>query len=256
MRIFAAILAFVFLVFNNASASPIKPWQIGLQEAATPVMEKFVSFHNMLLVIIFIISFFVLGLLTYVCLRFRAKANPIPSKTTHNTLLEIIWTALPVIILLVIAIPSMRTLYFANNIENADMTLKVTGYQWYWGYTYPDQGIAEYRSDIIKDEDIKEGQIRLLSVDNKVILPINKNIRIQTTGADVIHNWAIPSFGIKIDAVPGRLNETWIRITKAGTYYGQCSELCGKGHGFMPIQIEAVTEAQFKEWVEKKKKES
>lgn len=244
------------MVFSSpAWADKPVPWQIGLQEAATPVMHQLTEFHHTLLIIIFAIGIFVMLLLAYVIIRFNAKANPVPSKTTHNTLLEILWTAVPVVVLVYICIPSMRTLYYNETIENAEMTLKVIGNQWYWNYEYPDQGGIAFSSNIIPDEEIDpaKGQIRLLSVDNKVVLPVDTTIRVQVTGADVIHNWAVPAFAMKIDAVPGRLNEGWIRIDKEGTYYGQCSELCGIRHGFMPIQVEAVSKEAFNAWVAEKR---
>lgn len=228
-----------------------KPWQIDFQPAASVNMEKIANFHDALVIIITVITIFVLGLLAYVCIRFREKANPTPSTVTHNTLLEIVWTAIPVVILIAICIPSIKIMYFNDRTEEAEMTLKVIGYQWYWGYEYPDSNIA-FESYMIKDQDIKPGQVRLLEVDNRVVLPVDTNIRIQTTAADVIHAWAIPAFGVKMDAVPGRLNETWVRIEKEGVYRGQCSELCGAYHAFMPIVVEAVSKEKFAEWVKAK----
>ncbi len=236
-------------------AEQVVNWQVDFQEAASPVMEHFKVFHDQLLYIVFGVSAFVMVLLAYVIFRFNSKRNPSPSTTSHNTLLEIVWTAVPVIILIAVLIPSLRTLYFSDEVPEADMTLKVIGYQWYWGYEYPDHGGIAFESNMIQDEDIKPGQKRLLSVDNPVYLPVNKNIRIQITAADVIHAWAVPSMAVKKDAVPGRLNETWVRINKPGTYYGQCSELCGVNHGFMPIEIRAVEEEEFNEWVAKAKEE-
>lgn len=251
MYSFIRLLAFFAALFYSGKsfADYPRPWQIGLQEAVTPVMEKIESFHSLLLVVIYSIGAFVFVLLVYTCFKFSAKRNPVPSKNTHNTLLEVVWTALPVIILIGIAIPSMRTLYYAQKIENADMTVKVIGNQWYWSYQYPDHGNIAFDSYMIKDEDIKPGQKRLLEVDNHLVVPVDTTIRVQLTAADVIHSWAVPAFGIKIDAVPGKLNETWFRATKTGTYYGQCSELCGVGHGFMPIDVDVVSKEDFKKWV-------
>ena len=232
-----------------------KPWQLGFSEASSPVMERINSFHNELLFIITGIVLFVLGLLLFVLIRFNKKANPVPSKTTHNVALEVAWTIIPVVILAIVVIPSMRLLYFQDKIEKADMTLKVTGYQWYWGYEYPDHGDIAFDAIMIPDAEIKEGQKRLLETYNKVVLPVDTNIRVLVAAADVIHAWAVPSLGVKKDAVPGQLNETWLRINKPGIYYGQCSELCGEGHGFMPIQIEAVTPEEFEAWVKKAKLE-
>ncbi len=233
-----------------------RPWQLGFQEAASPIMEKFEHLHDFLLVIITLITIFVLGLLTYICIRFRRSVNPKPSTTAHNTTLEIIWTIIPVVILIAIAIPSVKILYYAEKVRDPEMTLKVVGHQWYWSYEYPDHGNIKFESNIIKDEEIKPGQHRLLEVDNRVFLPVDTTIRIATTAADVLHAWAVPAFGVKKDAVPGRLNETWVRITKPGVYYGQCSELCGVGHGFMPIVVEAVSKEEFNKWVESKKKKT
>ncbi len=255
MRLFHKFLAaFTTLFFaGNAFADYPRPWQIGFQEAATPVMERLSSVYDLLLIIIYAIGIFVTLLLAYTCIRYRAKRNPVPSKNTHNTLIEVIWTVLPVLILFAISIPSMRFLYFAQKIDNADMTVKVIGSQWYWSYQYPDHGDISFDSYMVKDADLKPGQMRLLEVDNRVVVPVDTTVRIQTTAADVIHSWAIPAFGVKIDAVPGRLNETWFKATKIGNYYGQCSELCGVGHGFMPIEVEVVSKEDFAVWVEEAK---
>ena len=226
-----------------------KPWEITLQESATPVMENIISFHNLLLVIITVITLFVLALLVIVVVKFNAKANPVPSRTTHNTLIEVAWTLIPVLILVAIAVPSFRLLFQQLDIPKADLTVKVTGKQWYWSYAYPDNGKFEFDSLMAADK-----QPRLLGVDNEMVVPVNKVIRVQTTGADVIHAFAVPSFGIKIDSIPGRLNETWFKATKVGMYYGQCSELCGKDHAFMPIAVRVVSDQEFAEWVEGAKK--
>ena len=226
-----------------------KPWEITLQEAATPVMENIISFHNLLLVIITVITLFVLALLVIVVVKFNAKANPVPSRTTHNTLIEVAWTLIPVLILVAIAVPSFRLLFQQLDIPKADLTVKATGKQWYWSYSYPDNGKFEFDSLMAADK-----QPRLLGVDNEMVVPVNKVIRVQTTGADVIHAFAVPSFGIKIDSIPGRLNETWFKATKVGVYYGQCSELCGKDHAFMPIAVRVVNDQEFASWVEAAKK--
>lgn len=232
-----------------ASASQPKPWEVTLQDAATPVMENIISFHNLLLVIITVITLFVLALLIIVVVKFNAKSNPVPSKTTHNTLIEVAWTLIPVLILVAIAVPSFRLLFQQLDIPKADLTVKVTGKQWYWSYAYPDNGKFEFDSLLAQDK-----QPRLLGVDNEMVVPVNKVIRVQTTGADVIHAFAVPSFGIKIDSIPGRLNETWFKATKTGMYYGQCSELCGKDHAFMPIAVRVVNDQEFASWVEAAKK--
>jgi cytochrome c oxidase subunit II len=225
------------------------PWEYKLQEAASPVMEQIISFHNWLLVVITAITLFVLGLLVAVVVKFNARAHPVPSRTTHNTLIEVAWTLIPVMILVGIAIPSFKLLFEELDIPKADLTIKATGKQWYWSYAYPDNGKFEFDSLMAQDK-----QPRLLGVDNEMVVPINKVIRVQTTGADVIHSFAVPAFGIKIDAIPGRLNETWFKATKLGMFYGQCSELCGKDHAFMPIAVRVVNDQEFAAWVETAKK--
>lgn len=225
------------------------PWEIRLQESASPVMDNIHWFHNLLLVIITLITLFVLALLIAVMVKFNAKANPTPSKTTHNTLIEVIWTVVPVLILVAIAIPSFRLLFQQLDVPKADVTIKATGKQWYWSYSYPDNGKFEFDSLLVADK-----QPRLLAVDNEMVVPVNKIVRVQTTAADVIHAFAVPSFGVKIDAIPGRLNETWFKATREGMFYGQCSELCGKDHAFMPIAVRVVSEQEFNNWVEQAKK--
>jgi cytochrome c oxidase subunit II len=225
------------------------PWEFRLQEAATPVMENITWFHNFLTVLIFVITLFVLGLLVAVVVKFNAKANPVPSRTTHNTLIEVAWTLIPVLILVSIAVPSFRLLFLELDIPKADLTIKATGKQWYWSYAYPDNGKFEFDSLMAQDK-----QPRLLGVDNEMVVPVNKIVRVETTGADVIHSFAVPAFGIKIDAIPGRLNETWFKATKTGMFYGQCSELCGKDHAFMPIAVRVVSDQEFASWVEAAKK--
>jgi len=225
------------------------PWEYKLQEAASPVMEQITKFHDGLLIVISLITLFVLGLLVAVVVKFNATANPVPSRTTHNTLIEVAWTLIPVMILVGIAIPSFKLLFEELDIPKADLTIKATGKQWYWSYAYPDNGKFEFDSLMAQDK-----QPRLLGVDNEMVVPINKVIRVQTTGADVIHSFAVPAFGIKIDAIPGRLNETWFTATKLGMFYGQCSELCGKDHAFMPIAVRVVNDQEFAAWVEGAKK--
>lgn len=229
-----------------------KNWQYGFQPPASPMKEKMEHFHNDLLVpLITVISIFVMCLLLYVMLRFNKRANPVPSKTTHNTMLEVVWTLVPVIILVILVVPSMRLLYYVDRTNEAEMTLNITGNQWYWGYEYPDNGGISFLSNLIPDDKIDpaKGQVRLLSTDNPVVLPVETNIRLIMTATDVLHAWAVPSFGVKLDAVPGRHNETWVRIDKEGTFFGQCSELCGDGHGFMPIEVHAVSKDKFAAWV-------
>ncbi|MCF8495801.1 MAG: cytochrome c oxidase subunit II [Alphaproteobacteria bacterium] len=234
-----------------------EPWHMGFQPPASPVAEHMQDFHGMLLYIITGIALFVLLLLVFVALRFNDRVNKTPAQFSHNVLIEVLWTVIPVVILIVIAVPSYRLLYYTDRAQNPEMTLKVTGYQWYWGYEYPDQNGTNFLSYMVPDKDIDKaaGQLRLLSTDTPVVLPVDTTIRILVTASDVLHAWAVPAFGIKIDAVPGRLNETWVRITKPGTYYGQCSELCGKDHAFMPIEIRAVTKEEFQNWVAKSAEE-
>ncbi len=228
-------------------------WQMGFQPAATPVAEQMHAFHNLLLVIITLIVIFVMGLLGWVMYRYNAAANPVPSKNSHNTVLEVAWTVVPVLILLVIAIPSFRLLYAQYDAPKADLTIKVTGHQWYWSYNYPDSGGFGFDSYRVQDADLKEGQPRLLAVDNEVVVPVNKVVHLLLTADDVIHNWAVPSFGLKMDAVPGRNHLVWFRANEPGVYYGQCSELCGREHAFMPIAVRVVSEQDFAAWVEQAK---
>ncbi|MEZ5825437.1 MAG: cytochrome c oxidase subunit II [Geminicoccaceae bacterium] len=250
MRWLAASIVFLtaILAIEPAMAAS-EPWQLGLQDAGSPIMERISSFHTLLLWIITLITLFVLGLLIYVCVKFREDKNPTPSRRSHHAMLEVVWTAVPVMILVIIAIPSFKLLYYSDVVPKTDMTLKAIGRQWYWSYEYPDQGNFTFDAYMIPDDELTEGQMRLLETDNRVVLPVGTNIRVQVTASDVLHSWAMPPLGIKIDAVPGRLNEVWINIEKAGTYYGQCSELCGVNHGFMPITIEAVERADFDAWV-------
>jgi cytochrome c oxidase subunit 2 len=231
-------------------------WQMGFQQSATPVMDNIISFHDFLLWVIIAITLFVLVLLVWVMVRFNSRSNPTPSRTTHNTLIEVLWTVVPIVILLVIAVPSFKLLFLQLNIPPADVTVKATGKQWYWTYSYPD-GKFEFDSLMLQDADRKKIQPeppRLLGVDNDMVVPVNKVVRVLTTGADVIHAFAVPSFGIKIDAIPGRINETWFKATREGIYYGQCSELCGKDHAFMPIAVRVVSEQAYAAWVEEAKK--
>jgi cytochrome c oxidase subunit 2 len=235
-----------------AAGHPV-PWQMNLQQAVTPVMEDIVWFHDFLVWLIVAIALFVLILLIYVCIRFNAKSNPVPSRTTHNTLIEVAWTVIPVLILVAIAVPSFRLLFLQLDVPQADLTIKAIGKQWFWSYEYPDDKIA-FDSVMVQQKDLKPDQPRLLAVDNEIVVPVNKVVRVQTTGADVIHAFAVPSFGIKIDAVPGRLNETWFKAEREGIYYGQCSELCGRDHAFMPIAVRVMNEKDYAAWLEQAKK--
>lgn len=240
---------------RTSGASEPQPWQWNFQPPATPVMEQIIDFHNLMFFVEVGIVLFVLGLMVYIVVKFNSKANPKPTKTTHNTALEVLWTVIPIVILIIFAVPSMKLLFFMEKAQNPEMTLKVTGNQWYWSYQYPDNGNFEFDSNIIPDEDIKPGQRRLLEVDNQVVLPVNTEIKVLLTARDVMHNWAVPAFGIKMDTIPGRINETWIKVTKIGTYYGQCSELCGVAHSRMPISVKVVSKEDFKKWLKKAKLE-
>lgn len=243
---FAAAFATVLLTAGTALADRPQPGQMNLQPPATPTMERLVDFHNQLLVIITVITLFVLGLLVYVMFRFNEKRNPTPSKTSHNTLLEVAWTVVPVLILVYIAVQSFPFLYFADRTGEPEMTLKAIGHQWYWSYEYPDHGGVAIDANLNWEA---TGADRLLETDNRVVVPVDTKIRLLTTADDVIHAWAMPSFGIKLDSVPGRTNETWFEVMREGVFYGQCSELCGNGHAYMPIVIEVVSKAKFDEWV-------
>ncbi len=258
MRWIAPALVFATVLAGGgialAGLGQPSPWQMGLQQSATPSMDDIIWFHDLLLYIIIAITVFVLVLLLIVILKFNARANPVPSKTTHHALLEILWTVIPVVILVVIAIPSFRILFTQLNLPPADVTVKATGKQWYWSYNYPDNGKFEFDSLLVQEKDLKPDQPRLLAVDNEMVVPVNKVVRVQVIGADVIHAFAVPSFGVKIDAIPGRLNETWFKATREGVYYGQCSELCGKDHAFMPIAVRVVSDQAFAAWVEEAKK--
>jgi cytochrome c oxidase subunit 2 len=226
------------------------PWQMDFQGMVTENGRAVVDFHNFLLILITAICLLVLGLLVYIVLRFNERSNPTPSKTTHNTLLEVAWTVVPVLILIVIAIPSFRILREQLVIPQHDIVVKATGYAWYWGYEYPsDQGGFRFDSNMVDEKDLKPGQPRLLAVDNEMVVPVGKVVRLQVTAADVLHNFAVPSLGQKIDAVPGRLNETWFKAEQEGVFYGQCSELCGNGHPYMPITVRVVSEQAYAEWV-------
>lgn len=251
----AAFTTLVFIGVASAAEGMAEPWQMGFQPAASPVAAEIQGLNTILLWLSIVITVFVLGLMGYIAFRFNAKRNPTPSRRTHNSVLEVLWTAIPVLILMVVAVPSLKLLFFMDRTREADMTLKVIGHQWYWSYEYPDQGDFTFDSLMIPDDELEEGQPRLLAVDNEVVLPVGTNIRILVTSDDVIHSWAVPAFGIKTDTVPGRTNEAWVHIDREGTYYGQCSELCGVNHGFMPIAVRAVPKSEFDEWVESAREE-
>ena len=244
---------FFFLASFKAFGKQATDWQLSFQNPATDLMGSVVGLHNIILIVMTLVTLFVLFLLFYVSFRFSAKRNPIPSTTTHNTVVEVLWTAIPIVILVVLAIPSFKLLYQQEKSENYDMTVKVIGHQWYWEYEYPDHGDFYFESYMIQDEDLQEGDLRLLTVDNPLVIPANKNIQILITAGDVLHSWAVPSMGLKTDAVPGRLNETWVNVKEPGIYRGQCSEICGTGHGFMPVVVKVLPESEFIAWANEAK---
>ncbi len=249
------VFSLLFILPSSVIANEPVDWQLGFQKSASKSMSDIVWFHDyMLLPIITAITVFVLFLLAYACIRFRASKNPVASTTSHNTTIEVIWTLVPCLILIVMAVPSFKVLYSQDEIPKADVTIKAIGYQWYWGYEYPDENIV-FDSYMIEDKDLKEGQPRLLAVDNEVVVPVNKVVKVMITANDVLHAWALPSFGVKRDAVPGRINETWFKADRTGTFYGQCSELCGIKHAFMPITVNVVSEEDYNQWLEKAKVE-
>ena len=246
-KYFLTITALLFA--TEVFANQPKNWQLSFQDAASQSMREIVNFHDKLLLpIIIAISAFVLFLMVYACIRFSAVRNPNPSKRTHNVAVEVLWTLIPCLILIVMAVPSFKILYKQDAIPKADVTVKAIGYQWYWGYEYPDENII-FESYMVADKDLKENQPRLLAVDNEVVVPVNKVVKVLITANDVLHAWALPSFGVKRDAVPGRINETWFKAEKVGTYYGQCSELCGIKHAFMPITVRVVSEEDYQAWL-------
>ena len=264
MRIVKWLLAVVAGCVFGLSATPFawaqgaigapRPWEMGMQRSFGPIKDRVIELHNLVLVIITIITLFVGGLLIWVMIRYNSSRNPVPSQVSHNTILEIAWTVIPVLILVVIAIPSFRLIYYQDRTPDPDMTIKVTGHQWYWEYTYPDQGNVDIESRYIHDEDLKPGQLRLLDVDNQLVIPVGKKIRILTTSGDVIHSFFIPALGVQRYAIPGRTIETWLEADQVGTFYGECNQICGQDHSRMPISVKAVSEADFKAWVEQAKK--
>ncbi|MDB3858032.1 cytochrome c oxidase subunit II [Pelagibacteraceae bacterium] len=248
-------ISYIFFTLTPGSvlANQPKDWQLGFQKAASQGMEDIVWFHDyMLLPIITAITVFVLFLLLYTCVRYRASRNKVASTTSHNTLVEVLWTLIPCLILVVMAVPSFKVLYSQDTIPKADVTIKAVGYQWYWGYEYPDENII-FDSYMVDEKDLKENQPRLLTVDNEIYVPVNKVIKVMITANDVLHAWALPSFGVKRDAIPGRINETWFKADRTGTFYGQCSELCGIKHAFMPITVNVVSENEYNQWLEEAK---
>ena len=254
MSYMKSIISIFFLLISfELYGKQATDWQLSFQNPATDLMGSVVGLHNIILVVMTLVTLFVLFLLFYVSFRFSAKRNPIPSTTTHNTVVEVLWTAIPIVILVVLAIPSFKLLYQQEKSENYDMTVKVIGHQWYWEYEYPDHGDFYFESYMVQEQDLEEGDLRLLTVDNPLVIPANKNIQILITAGDVLHSWAVPSMGLKTDAVPGRLNETWVNVKEPGIYRGQCSEICGSGHGFMPVVVKVLPEREFMAWANEAK---
>jgi len=249
-----AVVGSLALAAVGWAAEP-RPWQLGFQPPATPVKDQIHWLHNdILMPIITLITVFVLGLLVYAMWRFHHTRNPVPTRITHNTTIEILWTVVPVIILVVIAIPSFKLMYFMDRVPNADMTIKVTGHQWYWSYAYPDQDNLSFDSNIVEDKDLKPGQKRLLEVDNPLVVPVGANVRVLITGTDVLHSWFVPSFGVQEYAVIGRNNESWFRVEREGSYYGECNQICGINHSRMPIKVVALPKPEFQKWLGEAKK--
>jgi cytochrome c oxidase subunit 2 len=252
LTIFAALAGLASSSPAMAGMGQPSPWQMGFQQAASPIMAQINDFHTYVTIIITLIAIFVLGLMIYVMARFNEKRNPNPSRTSHNTVIEVAWTVIPIFILVAIAIPSFRLLFAQYDFPKADITITATGSQWYWSYEYPDEGIR-FDSIMVPEANLKEGEPRLLTVDNEVVVPVNANVVVGLKSNDVIHDWAVPSFGVKLDAVPGRLQQTWFRAEQEGMFYGQCSELCGRNHAFMPIAIRVVSQDEYAAWVAKHK---
>ncbi len=246
--------AAAFLVAGHAFAAGPRPWQLNFGAPATPVMERLDTFWDELLVIIFAIGTLVLVLLIIVMLRFNGRRNPVPSRVTHHSLLEIAWTVVPVLILIIIAIPSFKIMYYMDNIKHPQMIIKVTGHQWYWNYSYPDQGNLSFSSTFVPNSKLKPGQKEYLTVDNPLVVPVGTSIRVLVASADVIHSWFVPSFGVQEYAMPGRVNHAWFEVLRPGTYYGQCNQLCGINHALMPIEIKALSKPAFRRWLIQAKK--
>jgi cytochrome c oxidase subunit II len=239
---------------NNAVAAPA-PWEMGMQPAWGPIKREIIALHDMVLVIITLITLFVGVLLGWVMYRYNAKRNPVPSRTSHNPVLEILWTVIPVLILVIIAIPSFRLVYYEDRTFDPDLTIKVTGHQWYWEYSYPDNGNIDFSSYFVPDDKLKPGQLRLLTVDHDLVVPVHKNIRVLVTSGDVIHSFFVPALGVQRYAIPGRTIETWMRVSREGVIHGECNQICGTGHSRMPITIRAVSEKEFQAWLAQAKKE-
>lgn len=248
------LAAAMMLAGADALANVPKPWEMGMQPAGNELKARISDLHNLVLIIITLITIFVGALLVWVMVRYNATRNPVPSTTSHNTTIEVLWTVIPVLILVVIAIPSFRLVYYLDRTPDPDMTIKVTAHQWYWEYGYPEAGDLAIESRMIRDEDLKPGQLRLLEVDNQLVVPVGKKIRVLTNSVDVIHSFFIPSLGVQRYAIPGRTIETWMTVDKPGVYYGQCNQICGVDHSRMPIAVKAVTEDEYKAWIGQAKK--
>ena len=257
MKLFFKILTLLFVSTNFSFAENLPvDWQYGFQEPATDLMADVINFHTyILLPIITAISVFVLGLLIYIYYRFNSVRNPVASTTTHNTLIEILWTVIPVVLLIIIAIPSFRILYVSETIPDSDITIKATGHQWYWTYEYPDYGDFAIDANMLDDSELSDPKLRLLETDTQIVVPVNKVVKLLITSDDALHSWTIPAFAVKMDAVPGRINDTWFKVNNEGIYYGQCSELCGPRHAFMPINVKVVSQEEFDEWINFAKEE-
>ncbi len=252
MKLFFSIILGICLFGSLAFAELglSENWQLNFQEPATDLMSDIISFHSYILMpIITGISILVLFLLLYIAFRFNSSRNQVASTTTHNTVVEILWTVIPVVLLIVIAIPSFRLLYVSETIPKADLTIKAIGNQWYWSYEYPDYGDIVFDANMLNDDELSDPKLRLLETDTQIVVPVNKVVKLQITSNDVLHAWTIPAFGVKMDAVPGKLNETWFKANQEGLFYGQCSELCGPKHAFMPINVKVVSEKEFEDWI-------
>ena len=252
MKLFFSIIVAICLLGQLAYAELglSEDWQLSFQEPATDLMSDIISFHSYILMpIITGISILVLFLLLYIAFRFNSSRNQVASTTTHNTVVEILWTVIPVVLLIIIAIPSFRLLYVSETIPKADLTIKAIGNQWYWSYEYPDYGDIVFDANMLNDDELSDPKLRLLETDTQIVVPVNKVVKLQITSNDVLHAWTIPAFGVKMDAVPGKLNETWFKANKEGIFYGQCSELCGPRHAFMPINVKVVSDKEFKDWI-------
>ena len=252
LSVFRSPIIGLIVASTSVYADAPEEWRLNFQEASTSVMQQVRDLHDLIMIILFLIALLVLVLLGIIIYKFRAAKNPTPSSRAHHTFLEIAWTALPVVILLIIALPSFKLMFYMSKATNPEMTIKVTGNTWYWNYDYPEHQV-KFDSNMIPDKELKPGQLRLLDVNHQMVVPVGTTIRLLFTSNDVIHSWAVPSFGVKKDCIPGRLNESWIRVEREGTYYGQCSELCGIGHGFMPIAVKAVSKKDFNAWIKESK---